>query len=137
MYSNILVPVDLTQPETLDKAIDTAAALARHAGARLHMLGVTTTQPSSVAHTPEEYAEKLAAFARDKSEQEGATFEPEAVTSHDPAVDIDDIIMNQCKKLDIDLVVMASHVPGFGDHLFSSRAGWLASHSTISVFVVR
>jgi nucleotide-binding universal stress UspA family protein len=28
-------------------------------------------------------------------------------------------------------------VPGFAEHLFSSNAGYLASHADISVFVVR
>jgi nucleotide-binding universal stress UspA family protein len=32
---------------------------------------------------------------------------------------------------------MGSHVPGFAEHLFSSNAGYLASHTDISVFIVR
>jgi len=41
------------------------------------------------------------------------------------------------KEAGCDLVVMASHVPGFREHILSSNAGYVASHAPISVFVVR
>jgi hypothetical protein len=34
-------------------------------------------------------------------------------------------------------VVMASHVPGMLEHVWSSHAGRLASHASASVFIVR
>ena len=40
-------------------------------------------------------------------------------------------------RVDADLIVMASHIPGLADYVFSSNAGYLASHSKLSVFVVR
>ncbi|MCC0030523.1 MAG: universal stress protein [Brucellaceae bacterium] len=57
--------------------------------------------------------------------------------AHDPAIDLDEALEKACKEIGADLVVMASHVPGFGDHFRSSNAGYLSAHSSISVFVVR
>ena len=36
-----------------------------------------------------------------------------------------------------DLVIMASHVPGMLEHIFSSHGGYIAQHAKVSVFVVR
>lgn len=137
MYQHIMIPVDLVHADKLDKALTTAADLAKHYAARLHLVGVSTEPPSEVAHNPEEFAEKLQRFAADQSKRHGVEFIAKAVTSHDPAVDLDATLRNQCHALNIDLVVMASHVPGFVDYLFASNAGHLASHADISVFVVR
>jgi nucleotide-binding universal stress UspA family protein len=41
------------------------------------------------------------------------------------------------KRLGADLVVMASHVPTFTDHLLASNAGALLSHTDASLFIVR
>ena len=63
MYERILAPVDLAHPDRSEKALKSAADLASHYDADLVLVGVTGNEPSSVAHTPEEYGEKLAAFA--------------------------------------------------------------------------
>jgi nucleotide-binding universal stress UspA family protein len=63
VFKHIMVPVDLAHEGRLDRALDVAADLAAHYGARVTYVGVTVPQPSSVAHNPEEFAEKLARFA--------------------------------------------------------------------------
>jgi nucleotide-binding universal stress UspA family protein len=45
--------------------------------------------------------------------------------------------MKAIDKIGADLVVMASHKPGFLEHIFSSHGGYIAQHATCSVFVVR
>ena len=59
------------------------------------------------------------------------------VVSHDPAVDLDDSLMQAIADTGADLVVMASHVPGLPEHIFASNAGYLANHASVSVFVIR
>lgn len=137
MYSNIMVPVDLAHAEKLDKAIRTASDLGKHYGALLTFVGVTTGQPSSVAHSPDDFQKKLTAFADEKSSALGVAIMAQSYVSHDPAVDLDDTLGKAVKELRCDLVVMGSHVPGFAEYLFESNAGQLASHSEVSVFVVR
>jgi len=137
MYKSIMIPVDLEHTETLEKALATAADLTKHYHAELHAVGVTMSAPSLVAHDPTEYAQKLETFAADQTAKYGVDFRAKAMVSHDPAVDLHDTLNRAGSEIDADLVVMASHVPGFFDYIVASRAGYLASHTSLSVFVVR
>ncbi|UOA26257.1 universal stress protein [Pseudosulfitobacter sp. DSM 107133] len=137
MYTNIMIPVDLNHADRLDKAFGVATDLAKLYGARAHVVGVGQNLPTEVARTPAQFAEKLAAFAAEKSKALGVEFVPHVEVSHDPAVDLDDALERAAEALKVDLVVMSSHVPGAAEHLFSSNAGYLASHAHMSVLVVR
>ena len=119
------------------RALSVAADLGAHYGGEVHLVGVTGTGPSDLARSPEEFAEKLAAFAAESGTATGAKMVPHTETSHDPAVDLDDTLQAAAEKMGADLIVMASHVPGFADRVFASNAGYLASHSNLSVMVVR
>lgn len=137
MYEKIMVPVDLTHIDRLGKAIDTATDLAKHYGSPVCFVGVTAEAPSSVAHTPKEYEEKLRKYASDESQKHGLDVEVRAYSSHDPTVDLNDTLIAAAKDVGADLIVMASHVPGMPEHIFASHAGGVASHAGVSVFVVR
>jgi len=137
MYSKIVVPVDLAHADRLEKALSVAADLAKHYQAELHYVGVTSSAPGAVAHTPEEFAGKLKAFADAQGSARGVAVQADAVTSHDPVRDLDDTLGRTVDELGADLVVMASHVPGFAEHVFASNAGYLANHANVSVLVVR
>ncbi len=137
MYKKIMVPVDLGHSEKLDKALATAADLSQHYKASVQLVGVTGSAPSSVAHNPEEFATRLSEFAAAQAAKYGVEFGAHAITSPDPIIDLDDTLGREAHDIGADLIVMASHVPGFAEHIFSSNAGYLASHTEISVFVVR
>ncbi len=137
MFHKIMVPVDLAHAESLGKAMAVAAGLARTHGASLTIVGVTTAQPSGVAHTPQEFERKLAAFAAEQAGALGVEIGHIVRLSHDPAIDKDDLLEEVVEGEGFDLVVMASHVPGIAEHVFASNAGSLAAHSRASVFVVR
>ncbi len=137
MYTRILVPVDLAHVDKLGKALDTAAKIAKGDGATLIYTGITTSEPSAVAHTPEEYARKLEAFAAERGRDAGTAVESHAMRSHDPSIDLGERLLDAIKETGADLVVMASHVPGLKDHIFHSNAGHVSAHAPVSVFVVR
>ena len=137
MYKNILLPVDLEHHDQISKAVAVGADLAKHYGADITVVGVTTSQPSAVANTPEEFEKKLDAYASARSKDFGIDIGAKMMVSHDPTIDIDDVLQLAASELDTDLVVMASHVPGLLEHVFASRAGYLASHANVSVMVVR
>lgn len=137
MYSQILVPVDLTHIEQLGKALQTAADLARHYGAPVCYVGVTPETPSPVAHNPEEFAGKLDAFAKEQGTKHGIDVSTRSYTSTDPAIDINKTLRQAVEDSGADLVVMASHSPNITDYIWPSHGGWVAEHSSSSVFVVR
>jgi len=137
MYQKIMVPVDLAHIERLGKALGTAMDLAKHYKIPICYVGVTVPMPNPVAHTPQEYAAKLAQFGAEQGQKHGIAVETASYTSHDPAIDLDEKLLQAVKDTKSDLIVMASHVPGLQEHIFSSNAGAVASHADISVFVIR
>ena len=137
MYTHIMVPVDLAHVERLDKALRTAADLAKHYSCSVTYVGVTMSAPTSVAHNPEEYSAKLDAFVAAEVERHGHDGRARTVTSHDPTVDLDPTLLNTVHEIGADLVVMQSHVPGLADHLWPSNGGTIASRSDASVMIVR
>lgn len=137
MYARIGMPVDLAHTETLEKAVDTAAALATTFGASIDLVAVTSPSPGEVARDPHAFREKLAAYARECSSRHGVTFTGHARICDDPTVELDRALSDAFHELGVDLLVVASHVPGLREYVFSSNAGWLASHTDLSVFVVR
>ena len=137
MYASIMVPVDLAHVDRLTKAIDTATDLAKRYQSTVCFVGVTPSTPTPVAHNPQEFARKLDAFAQPQGAAHGLTVSSAAYISDDPAVDLDHTLQEAIREHGADLVVMASHVPGFPEYIFHSNAGRLAAHAKVSVFVVR
>jgi nucleotide-binding universal stress UspA family protein len=137
MFTKIMIPVDLGHVDQISKALKVAADLSIRYSAEAHIVGVTQSSPTEIARTPEAYTEKLTAFAAERSEALGVPFSPHTEISHDPKIDLDDVLSSAASKIGADLIVMASHVPGFAERVFASNAGYLASHASMSVLVVR
>jgi nucleotide-binding universal stress UspA family protein len=131
-----MVPVDLAHPAKLEAALKVAGDLAKHYGARVTYVGVTGPQPGSVAHDPQEYAEKLAKFAAIQAELHNLPeIATHPVTAPDPAVELDRALEQALGQLGADLVVMGSHIPHRFD--LGSHGGRIATHSHVSVMLVR
>lgn len=137
MFSKIMVPIDLGHADKLTAALTVAADLAKAYDCELCYVGVTASTPGKVAHNPAEYAEKLSAFAQNQGALSGQKASGHAVVTHDPAIDMDDALVQAVADVGADLVVMASHIPNISDALWPSHGGRLASHSAASVFLVR
>ncbi len=137
MFEHICVPVDLAHADTLHKALRTAADLATLYGAKATLMAVTSSAPSEVARNPQEFAEKLSAFAARASESTGTSFDSRVLHSNDLAVDMEKALDRGIHESGVDLVVMASHVPTLADYVFRSHSSYLARHTDVSVFIVR
>ena len=137
MYKKIMVPVDLTHAAQLTKALKTAADLSKHYQIPVCYVGITTETPSTVGHTPSEYAEKLEEFGRQQGDLHGHEVMTKSYASHDPSSDLNQTLLAAVNDTGADLVVMASHVPGVFDYIWPSHGGAVASHSDASVFLVR
>jgi len=136
MFRHIMVPVDLAHLDALEPALKVAGEIGKLYGAKLTYVSVTGSQPSSVAHNPEEFQAKLAEFAAGQKASHGvAEAKAHAITSHDPAAEIDRALEKAVKDTDADLVVMASHIPKLFD--LGSHGGRVASHTPASIMLVR
>lgn len=137
MYSKIMVPVDLEHPDGSGRALEVAADLGRHYGADVVYVAVTSSAPGPLGHTPDEKTARLQAFADTQGTEHGLAVAAHLALSHDPASDLDKALIAAIRDTGADLVVMASHMPGWADFLTGSHGGWLASHAHSSVMVVR
>lgn len=137
MYRKVMAPVDLAHLQTLDKALATAADIAKHYGAELCFVGVTSETPGSLGHNPKEYDAKLKEFADEQGKSRGVTTSYHTSVAHDPTTDLDDVLLKTVEEIGADLVVMGTHKPGFADYIWPSNGGKIASHSAASVFLVR
>ena len=137
MFSRIMVPIDLAHADRMEGAITMAADLAKLYDAEVCYVGATTSTPSAIAHTPEEFKSKLDAFARKEAEDHGQKATSHMLISHDPVASLDDDLVKAVKDVGADLVVMATHVPNIGDLIWASNGSRLASHTKASVCLVR
>lgn len=136
MFKHIMVPVDLHMPPAVVKALDVAADFASSHGSRVTLVHVTDQQVKG-AHTLGSSGEELAALASKMAESSGSSVEALPIHSVDVGSEIDSILTRTAKELQADLIVIATHMPGILDYVFSSHASHLVLHSEISVFVVR
>jgi nucleotide-binding universal stress UspA family protein len=137
MFKKILVPVDLAHIDAIQRALSTSADLARHYGAEVCYMAVTTSTPGSIARTPEEYEQKLAAFADEQRQIHGQATASHCINSPDPTADLDGAILETITAVGADLVVMATHLPRHLDAVMPSHGDRIASHTDVSVFLVR
>jgi len=132
-----MVPVDLVHKDTLQKALDVAGDMARLYDATIDVVSVGGELPSQLGHNPHEFGDRLQGFAEELREKYGVTVKADPLMAHDPAVETTSELLKGIEKIGADLVIMASHEPGFFEHIFSSHGGYIAQHAKVSVFVVR
>lgn len=138
MYSRILVPVDMENTDQLTKALYVAAKTAEANNAVVVYVDVVDAAPTMTAHTEgEKMTERLDAFAAAQAKAYGIETADHVVLRGDLHLNLGKDIVKAAQDGGCDLIVMASHVPGFKDHFLTSHAGYVASHAPMSVYVVR
>lgn len=137
MFTRIMVPVDLRHVDELGKSLKVASDLSKHYQVPVCYVGVTESQPSTIAKNIEEFTQKLEAFAGEQTAELGHVCEARAFTANDLRTETDDVLLRAVGEVEADLVVMASHVPSLVDYIWPSNGGKIAAHSDAAVFVVR
>ena len=137
MFKHIVAPVDLLHLDSLERALSVTAEMARLLGAKVTFVSVTIAGPSRIASGPDDFRAKLQHLVDGLNVKYGMSAAAHPVFSNDPTVDVDDALLRTVEELGADLVIMASHKPGFADYFWPSNGGRIASHSDVSVFLVR
>jgi nucleotide-binding universal stress UspA family protein len=144
MYKHILVPTDGS--DITGKAIESAVALAKLAGAQLTALAVKEPFPYSAISEmqpvpPQEFFDAQERIAVQNLQRVKAAAETAGITCM--AVSVEalhpwEAILDQAKADGTDLIVMASHGRrGVSALLLGSETQKVLTHSTIPVLVVR
>lgn len=141
MYSNILVSVDLGQPDNEAKAIGTAVDYARLFGATLHVMTVVPDYGLSLVggFFPAEHEKQALAHANQAVHDFTAQHVPNEVR-HRHIVAHGSIyreILRYADEVKADLIVMSASRPGPEDYLIGPNAARVVRHAKISVLVVR
>lgn len=137
MFTRIMVPVDLSHRDKMTRALEIATEWARLHDSSLLLVSVESDQPSSVARNRAEFVEKLADMANEMADKTGLAVESEAIHSNDPAAEMSQALLHAADTSGADMIIMASHMPGLMDHVFSSHGGYVARHAKMSVLLVR
>lgn len=141
MYKHILLTIDLTDEASWRNALPVAVEYCRKFGSVLHVLTVVPDFGMSpvAQYFPEGYADKAVEDAKAGLHELTAKQVPDEVkVQHIVAYGrIYDEILATAKKIDADLIVMASHRPELGDYLIGPNASRVARHADRSVLVVR
>jgi nucleotide-binding universal stress UspA family protein len=144
MFKRILVPTDGS--DITQKAVDTAIALARSVNAQLYTISVKEPFPysaiSEMQPTPpqeffdaqERIAAKRVAAVVESAKAAGLACQGHTVEALHPW----EAIIDHAKRMECDLVVMASHGRrGVTALLLGSETQKVLTHTTIPVLVVR
>lgn len=142
MYSKILLPVDLNEESSWSKALPTAVTLCRTFGASLHVVTVLPDyrMPLVGSYFPPDFATKARTALQEAQHQFIAEHVPDDVKAQTVIVDGSpwEAIIKASKKLEVDLIVMASHNKRkFADYVLGPNAEHVVHHSKISVMIVR
>jgi nucleotide-binding universal stress UspA family protein len=140
MYKQILVPVDLADPEYVKPAINAALMMAKLAAGSVRLLNVLPMTPVMLAeYVPPDFdvqqrksaEEALAAIANETG------LEPARISTVVRQGGIYHEILEEAKALSADLIIMSSHRPAMRTYFLGSNAGHVVRYCKCSVLVVR
>ena len=141
MYKIILVPIDLDQESSWQKALPIAVEHSKIFGARLHAMTVLPDFGTGVvgSYFPPDFVEKASAEVQQKLEALIRSKVPPDldVTCHVAQGTVYQEILRLTGEIGADLVVMASHRPELKDYLIGPNAARVVRHADVSVLVVR
>ena len=142
MYQKILLPVDLNEKTSWAKALPTAITLCETFGASLHIVTVLPEfkMPMVGAYFPKDFSKKAHEVIKEAQREFIQTHVPESVQTQSVIVDGSpwEAIIKVGKKLNVDLIVMASHTKRkFVDYVLGPNAEHVVHHSKVSVMIVR
>jgi nucleotide-binding universal stress UspA family protein len=140
MFTNILVPVDLTDADLAKASIETAVGLARASNGVVRLLNVLPITPIVLAeYVPADF----------EAQQRASSEEALKIVARESGLDAGQIstavrqggiyheILEETKAMGADLIVMSSHRPAMRTYFLGSNASHVVRFAKCSVLVVR
>ena len=137
MYKNVLVPVDLEHKDQAKTMIRMALDIAGD-DAKLTLFFAMPEIPAVVGlHLPEGSTAKARAHAEEQLQELAKDSNASQATTATAVGRPHHKILELAERDGIDLIVIASHQPGFADYLLGSVAASVVRHAKCSVHVIR
>jgi len=145
MYKTVLLPIDLNQESSWQKALPTAVEFCKTYSATLHVMNVVPDFGMSVvgSHFPEGFEQKALESARAELHKFVRQNVPDGVpdglnvrhiVGHGAVYDE---ILRVAKEIEADLILLAASRPELKDFLLGPNAARVVRHFGGSVLVVR
>jgi nucleotide-binding universal stress UspA family protein len=143
MFKQILVPIDLSDPELAKPAIAIAMSMAQQSGGALRLINVLPLTPAMLAeYVPPDFDVQQRRAAQDALTIVGKEtgLEGARVSSSVRQGGVHQEILEEATAINADLIVMSSHrpqKPGLRTYFLNSNAGHVVRYAKCSVLVVR
>lgn len=139
MYRSILVPVDLDEPSSWEKAIPTAIALCQCFEAPLALVTVVPDWNLilDAQWSPIAYREFVDVAQARLATLAASLVGIAEVGQHVATGGVYRGILDVAERIGADLIVLSSHRPEMKDYLLGANASRVVRHARCSVFVVR
>jgi nucleotide-binding universal stress UspA family protein len=138
MYRQILVPIDLADPNLAKPAVDTAVMMAKAYGGVIRLVNVLPMTPVMLAeYVPPDFDVQQRKSAEEAISLIAKDVPLDGVTSVVRQGGIFHEILEEAKTFKADLIVMSSHRVGVRTYFLGSNAGHVVRYANCSVMVVR
>jgi nucleotide-binding universal stress UspA family protein len=140
MFQNILIPVDLAEPDMTDMGIDEGVALAKIANGDVRLVNVSSFMPTAFAdYVPTNFGDQLRLETEELIAERAAQIDypSERVSTIVRFGDVYHEVLIEAEEWGADLIVLASHRPAMATYLLGSNAGVIVRHAKCSVLVAR
>ncbi len=141
MFKNIVVPVDLSDKQSVKVVFPAALNFVNAFGSKIHLVHI---MPDFGMKMVEEYLPRY--WMKDQKEKYNELlnemikkFVPEGVEVdfHIGRGAIYDEVINYSEKVDADLIILSAVRPQLKDYMLGPNASKIVRHSSISVMVIR
>ena len=141
MFSRILLPIEVAEPEVAKKAIDVATSMAVTYQASLRLVYVTSpiVVAAPMAVIPQSVYDALGLAGKAELDRLAAAIDrpPETVSTTVRIGGIYPELLAEAEEWGADLVIVGAHKLSMATYLLGSTASAIVRHATCTVMVVR
>ena len=140
MFSRIVVPVDPSESDFSEPALQAAADFSTRYGSTVYLVSILQVLPGLVAeYLPPDYEKKAVENAETRLKELAASMNLPAdrVVTTARVGGIYNEVLDEVKEVDADLIIMTSHRPAMSTYLLGSNAAKVVRHAPCSVMVLR
>ncbi|MEK8091593.1 universal stress protein [Methylocystis sp. IM3] len=140
MFSKILVPLDLSEPQMSNYAVRYAEALAKAFDADIRLVNVQSLVPLPfLDYVPEDFDESVRRGLEDELASIAADIDraPERISTSLLFGPVYQKVLSEAESWGSDVVLLCSHRPEMERFLIGSNASAIVRHANCSVIVLR
>jgi len=141
MFTSIVVPVDLSEIDISQPALDRAVALAAMTNASLHLVYVRSILPVTfMEYVPPSFDEEQQTDCEKRMKElldKLPLTDKSKVTTAVRMGSVYNEVLAEAETVKADLIVIGSHRPAMSTYLLGSNATTIVRHAPCSVMVVR